>query len=433
MTTTMTIVGSPAVGGFVVADALTRQPLAHAAVVDSRGALVGESDGRGRVRVSEARLPLTVKLMGFDDRSLAGLDADTVFLSDAPMRLPEIEVSAKQKKMLHITAYAREYSTLASYTDTVVLFREKMIDFMLPTDPKSKFRGWRAPRLLNSRSYYRFTDASGLDSVSDRSGYHFTWSDWVGVAPGVAVPARMAADANVVCDTVVGRYGAAEVWTRGNGSVTVNVDALADPGSRKWVPRITSYFADREVDFEKFRLTVRYVDADSQTLLPENLAGYSFTIETRDRGHGQFMFVRTDQPFFVTTYCEVYILDREYIPVKEAKRWMGKMFYEETFPIRRPDEAPGLDPSTLNLIARVNSIDHSSARLAVVPDERLVSRNLAKSKERQSLLRRLGHMLGITKIRGQRRREREWREFRREQQLRNEQYNGAIDQPVNQQ
>lgn len=69
-------------------------------------------------------------------------------------------------------AYVREYSTLSTYSDTVTLFREKMVDFMIVPDRKMKFRGWTSPRLLTSRSYYRFTDGEGLDSVSDRFNNH---------------------------------------------------------------------------------------------------------------------------------------------------------------------------------------------------------------------------------------------------------------------
>lgn len=33
-----------------------------------------------------------------------------------------------------------------------------------------------------------------------------------------------------------------------------------------------------------------------------------------------FRFNRNDEPFFVNTFAEVYILDKEYITVKEARR-----------------------------------------------------------------------------------------------------------------
>ena len=38
------------------------------------------------------------------------------------------------------------------------------------------------PRILTCKSYYRFTNRNGLDSVSSASHHHFSWSDWIGLA-----------------------------------------------------------------------------------------------------------------------------------------------------------------------------------------------------------------------------------------------------------
>lgn len=95
---------------------------------------------------------------------LSGRNRDTT-------ELPEVLVLSKNHKVLHMLAYVREYSTLTTYTDTVFLFREKMVDYMLPVFG-AKFEGWTKPRVLTSRSYYQFKDSRGLDSVSDVSNYH---------------------------------------------------------------------------------------------------------------------------------------------------------------------------------------------------------------------------------------------------------------------
>ena len=77
--------------------------------------------------------------------------------------LPEVLVVSGHKKLLHLLAYVREYSTMTTYTDTVFLFREKMVDYMLPAG-KVDFKGWSTPRVLTSRSYYRFSNSHGLRS-----------------------------------------------------------------------------------------------------------------------------------------------------------------------------------------------------------------------------------------------------------------------------
>ncbi|MDE6805737.1 MAG: hypothetical protein K2J05_02910, partial [Muribaculaceae bacterium] len=42
--------------------------------------------------------------------------------------LPEFVVESNENKYLHVLAYVREYSTLSTYTDTIFMFREKMVD-----------------------------------------------------------------------------------------------------------------------------------------------------------------------------------------------------------------------------------------------------------------------------------------------------------------
>lgn len=65
--------------------------------------------------------------------------SDTVFLRESKAQLSEIVVESRRHKVLHMLAYVREYSTMTSYTDTVFLFREKMVDYMLTPDGSVKF------------------------------------------------------------------------------------------------------------------------------------------------------------------------------------------------------------------------------------------------------------------------------------------------------
>lgn len=144
----------------VVADGATRSPLPFASVIDRKGKVVGVSDSQGRLpEVSAASYPLTLRYIGFKDRKLSTTPTDTVFMQESSAELPEVVVDSRKHKLLHVLAYVREYSTLSTYYDTVFLFREKMVDYMLPPATRVKFGGWSAPRTLTSRSYYRFTNA----------------------------------------------------------------------------------------------------------------------------------------------------------------------------------------------------------------------------------------------------------------------------------
>lgn len=356
--------------------------------------------------------------MGFYEKVVPGVNVDTIFLQENITQLPEVVVESRQKKMLHILAYMREYSTLSTYTDTVTLFREKMVDFMLPDDRKSHYAGWRNPRILNSQSYYRFTNAYGLDSVSDRCNQHFTWSDWVGILPPRKIPSRLAGVENGT-DTLSGKYGSAEIWVKNGDKISLDVNVLADMASRKWVPNLSTFF-NYNVDFEQFRLRLNYNNVINDSIMPLDLTGYSFNIESRGRGRGMFKFNRYDEPFFVATYTEVYVLDKEFISVKEAKKWEHWKFNTDEIKIYEPMEAPDLQPSIQALVDRVNNVNNDKIRLTLAPDYRLAGRKV-KRNFGYRVLQDLKLITGISRVRAKRDWDKQWRKFRNNQVKRNNQ------------
>lgn len=397
----------------VVADAATHAPLPGVSVFDRGGRFVGVSKGEGRVTcVSAADFPVTVRCLGYGEMTVRETGRDTIFLREILMPLPEVTVSGRNK-VLHVVAYAREYSSLATYTDTVTMFREKMVDFMLPDDYKSGFKGWRYPRVLNSRSYYHFTNMAGLDSVSDRCNHHFTWSDWIGILPEFDLRQRVAA-VEAGADTVASRYSPAEIWVRNGSRLTVDVDVLADTVCRRWVPGMAAFLRKEDVGFDQFTLKLNYDNVAGKSVKPGDIAGFSFNIESRGRGHSMFMFNRRDEPFFVTTYTEVYILDKEYITVNDAKKWGRNLTESDDIGIHRAPDAPRLQPQIIDLIARVENMDHDAVRLSIEPDERLAGRDLhAKSNFGKEVVKRLKGLFGIDQLRANRKHKRQWREFRR--------------------
>jgi hypothetical protein len=364
--------------------------------------------------------PLTIRYLGFIERQLQSNDIDTVFLSERVSELSEVVVESRQKRMLHILAYIREYSSLASYTDTITMFREKMADFMLPDNENNKNKGWRYPRNLNSRSYYHFTNYTGLDSVSDRCSHHFSWSDWIELAPTISLPIGISSKTNA-SDTIYGEYSPTEVWVKNGDRLSINIDVLADTTSRKWVPNLSSFFRNEDVDFEQFKLRLNYNNATSNSISPLDLVSYSFNIDSRGRSHDILNFNRYDQPFFVTTYSEVYILDKEFITMKEAKKWEKRLFDSSQIEILEPDNAPELQPNVLALIDRVNNINADQVRLSIAPDKRLMSRNVRRGNFdiAHRALDLLKGLVGISSYRAKKNFERNWNEMKKKQMSKN--------------
>ena len=362
---------------------------------------------------------LSVSLLLLFSAIAQGRDRKTAVAGSSNHReLPEVMISANKRNLLHILAYVREYSTLTNYSDTVFMFREKMVDYMLPPDSKFRYRGWRTPRLISSRSYYRFTDHNGLDSVSDRCNHHFSWSDWIGIPPTSPVPDALLPDGSSN-ETVMGRYEATETWFRDNDHVQLSVNVLADTTARKWAPGISNFFSD-DIDFGRFILRFDYRNVLGNILQPLDLNAYSFEIQTKGRGHNMFMFHRNGQSFDVSTTAEVYILDKEFLSTKDAKKWEHIASSGLPVDIYEPASAPDLDPDIAMLVERVNHIDHDSIRLGLPTDKHIGHRPIVKRNAGQQILQRLKSMFGLDYVNANRKWNRQWKDFRKERMRRND-------------
>lgn len=372
----------------IVVDGESLEPIGGVSVFDGKGNFVGVTDDAGKIPAS-ARFPLSLRCIGYREVRLAD-SVGTVRLTPLSYALPELKVLDKENKALHLLAYVREYSTLTTYTDTVGMFREKWCDFMLPTNKNSKFKGWYIPRTLSSKSYYRFSDCYGLDSVSDRFNNHFTWSDWVGVNDCMVPPRQIDASDTASC-AVKGKYGDVAKWHRTGDKIRVEVDALADTSGLRWIPGMSRFF-QQGVDFDLLKLDYRYEDFVGQKVEARDLKGFSINVESRGRGRNMFKFNHVDQPFFVSTYAEVFIVDKEVVTVKEAKKWQNMRFESFDFDgLLEAGEVPGLDEETERLVARVNNIDHIGRMLRIKPDPILVGIDVTK-KPKSGLLKRLRSM-----------------------------------------
>lgn len=404
----------------IVADSATHVPLPNASIYDKDDTPVAVSNSNGALpRISQSRYPITVRYLGFNERTVLFGSADTIFLSENVSELPEVVIESRRQRMLHILAYVREYSSLSTYTDTVFLFREKMVDYMLPAEERMKFKGWTSPRVLTSKSYYRFTNQNGLDSVSDVSQHHFSWSDWIGIPPKAAVPQRIKAS-EISADTLFGKYSPTETWTRINDSIRIDIDVLADTLSRKWVPDFAGFFR-KNLDYEKFKLNFDYSNIAGDTVSALDLDRYSFSVDSRGRGRDMFQFNRINDPVFVSTHADVYVLDKEYISVKEARKWDKRNFATDEIGIYEPMEAPALAPSVEALIARVNLLNKDEVRLNFTPDHNLMSKN--NSRQNFKIGRRalflLKQLTGITLYKSHKNFNTNWKRFTQAQLKKN--------------
>lgn len=288
---------------------------------------------------------------------------------DDYVMLPELRVSSGHREVLHLKATVREYSTLTTYSDTVLLFREKDVDFMIPAKRlMARYDGWLTPRILNSRSYYHFTDEYGLDSVSNRYSQHFSWSDWMGLFKSRSVP-RALRDGLVSTDTVKGKYSPALIWEKHDEDVILKVNVLADSENERLLPEVFQLFRKR-VDFTCFNITYSFSDVSGPEVMADNISHLSFEIESEGRGRGVRNYFRPDETLWINTRADMFVTDREYITLSEAKKREKDPGRAESAGYLKNSYLPELPDEIIALIARVDSIDPEKYKLVQKADRR---------------------------------------------------------------
>lgn len=357
--------------GTYVVDEATGEPLTRASVFDHHGQFLGLTSGKGRLPYApDDAYPLTLRYIGYEPLTVSNAAATKVKMRESASELPEVVVSSSVPKALHILGYVREYSALTTYRDTVTMFREKMVDFMVPSDRHSKFKGWTLPRMLSSRSYYQFRNDEGLDSVSATFPGHFSWSDWVGVtADATPLPASLLGLENAT-DTLRGKWCVRRLWRKSGDRVYLDADILSDTLNFRFVPHLVAFIDRKDIDFR--RLDVRYIfdNCDGKEATADNLSAMSFNIESKGRGRNLERLFHSHGPAYVDSYVELYVIDKEYIPIKEAKKWESFKAAGDVG-ILVPDGLPELPEPTRRLIARVENIDNAKARLNTKIDPRI--------------------------------------------------------------
>lgn len=366
----------------IVVDADTGAALPKATVIDSDGRVAGICSDNGQIpALTPGDYPITIQYIGYEPVTILRPRAGQIAMHATPFSLQEIEIVSTKPQVLLIQGYLREYSTLTTSVGEVMMFREKSVDFMIPLEKTKKFAGWQHPRVLSSRSYYRFTNPEGLDSVSNTFSQHFSWSDWVGIFKTHRLPDSLIEKDNAT-DTVMGKYMPSQIWNKNNDFVTLDVDMLASRENLDLVPRMALFMGNGN-DFTRFSMKYQFSDVTTSRLTPDNLSQMSYNIESSRSGRDMHSLSFREQPLYVNTYAELYITDRRYISLGEARRLEKQPPTDDYAAIIPPAEAPSLPWAVEDLVDRVNNIDHDQRRGTAEADHRYIAK---PNKERFSII-----------------------------------------------
>lgn len=266
---------------------------------------------------------------------------------DKTVSLPEVVVRPKKYSMIHLVCYVREYSSISSDYDTIQLFREKTVDFMVPAHGGKK-GGWLRPRVLASRSAYRFANYEGLDSVSDRFNGHFSRSDLISLFRSVDF------------DSIL------------TNNKMFQVDLLDNSSAGIWMPSTRQLLESPSENFTRFEAVYYLSDLSGKRITPDNLDRFDVDVRSGSGFRSYNKALRTKDPIYMDTHAEFYVIAKEYLNGSEAKRAANNQPSSDEVDILPPDGIPPLPPLYADISHRASLIDHDKIRLEAETDSLLI-------------------------------------------------------------
>ncbi len=114
-------------------DAETKTFLPLASITDRSGNVVGMTDKSGEIPLlPKERYPITFNYMGYEPLQLNKVADEDVKMILQEYELPEIVISPGARPLLHLTGYMRELTSVLSSSDSVTIFKESVVDFLVP-------------------------------------------------------------------------------------------------------------------------------------------------------------------------------------------------------------------------------------------------------------------------------------------------------------
>lgn len=350
------LIGAFHANAFRLVDAETKAPLPLASITDHSGNVVEMTDKTGEIPLlPKDRYPITFNYLGYAPLQVLKPTEDDVRMIQQDYELPEIVIIPGSRPLLHLTGYMREVTSILSASDSVTLFKESIVDFLVPVD-KSKVKGWNKARELTSKTYVRMSNSSGLDSVSNKHEYEFMlWGNSHNLVPSVTKIPDKIKGVGIACDTIMGKYYPKIIWQK-NGDVSRwNSDALANEKNHVTSP-LALKLLGLTTDFTEVSKNYVFKTPDGDFISPSDLRQVSMTIDMLAKGKLFKKSFDSSSPVNVRTYVELYLTDREFLSEEEGKGLKKEVPFIEPSDIMAPTNANPLHPAIRRTVERVRSL-----------------------------------------------------------------------------
>ncbi|MDE6277939.1 MAG: carboxypeptidase-like regulatory domain-containing protein [Muribaculaceae bacterium] len=340
----------------VVLDAADGSPLAGASVISSEGLIVGFSDGYGRLSAEDKDFPLSVRSIGYEAREVAE-PCDTIMLQPATYMLSELVISPIDRPITRVVAFAREYCSGSTSTDTFQLFCEYMLEFFYAD---GKVKGYSKSdenaTVIAVRRYGRTSNSHGLDSIM-RPRYDDDISTLSFLTNMAFVPYKdreetEAIKGGAMVDTLQGKYYPKQILRKGTTLFTVEGDMLADYKDHRWSPWFFKLFG-LTTELQEANWTLAYALNDSGTYSLYDFIGGTYNMQMLGKGKIIKKIFRSSSPIGMNCMLDLYPSAIERLTVEEYKALKKDHSRREPFNI--PANVRPLPPYIDNLVKRVDS------------------------------------------------------------------------------
>lgn len=337
-------------------DSETKSSLPLASITDCNGNVIGMTDRDGNIpAISAESFPVTFNFLGYLPLEVACLTGNDIEMRPTQYELPEIEIVPGSRPLLYLTGYMREYVSALGSSDSLTVFRESIVDFLMPVE-KTKVKGWNSPRRLADKTYIRLKDSEGVDSVSNHLNEDFLlWGDMVGFFPSVKkIPERIKNGQGYVVDTIMGKYSPKFIWRKNGNIIRCNLDALADEKdhiSSPWALKLLGL----TTDISEMSLNCVFHTDEGAQLKPTDMSRISISIDMLVKGKLFKRAFDSKKPVDLKSYVEVYIIDREYLTDEQAKEIKKIPPVVSSSAIVAPTDAPALHSGIRKIVDRVNA------------------------------------------------------------------------------
>lgn len=337
----------------VIVDADSSSPLPAASVFSKGGAMLGITEDDGSFdRATPSDYPLTIRYLGYEAASFPEV-SDTLRLSPVSLPLSEVEVTDNMAG-IHLVCYIRTFVSDLVEGDTVTIFSERMVDYLLPLRKSKGFKKMESPRQLRYRFSSRFKCKDGTDSVSRK----IRESDYAWVLPGhlydsmdVLEEPESLQDVSYGEDSVKLSKYVQRVF-KGGGNLTFNNDPLRDHKDHVWSPNMLKLLG-MTIDIYEMEINDTYPINPSGKYRIYDLAMRSVAFGGKAKGKMLKWVLGTSEPFDIYSLMEIYPVDCTFITPEESQE-LKKTAPEIEW--RIPEIVPPLDAATLDMVSRCDSL-----------------------------------------------------------------------------